>query len=185
MEKYLARPSYSALGSVHENEEQAKQQATIYRDWNDEMTGYYRVFGEHSGEPRPIIPMQDIVPSRENYVRSLEAYEKDKQQFEEEVEKMRKQRFEWFFDIQRRYINLGTTYNHHDLLKVTYRKTTGRKHSVIGIVYDVWITNQGEIRPKLGKKYDNPDEELVSVEVLKRRNEMDNREIFRILHGMS
>ena len=90
MEKYLARPSYNALGSVHETEEQAKQQATIYRDWNDEMTGYYRVFGEHSGEPRPIIPMQDIVPSRENYVRSLEAYEKDKQLFEEEVEKMRK-----------------------------------------------------------------------------------------------
>ena len=184
MEKYLARTGYSSLGSVHETEKEAKEQAIVYRDWNDEMTGYYKVFGEHSSEPRPIVAISDEVPSREEYLRSMADYEEEKARFEEEVERMRKERFEKYYDIQRRYINLGTEYNHHDLLKVTYRKANGRKHSVTGIVYDVWITPIGEIRPKLGKVYDNPDQKIVSIEILKRRNDMDAREIFRTLHRM-
>ena len=184
MKKYLARTDYSSLGSVHETKEQAEQQATAYRDWNDDVTGYYKVFGEHASEPRPIAEMEDVVPTREEYVRSLAEFEEEKKRFDEEVERMRKQRFEKFFDIQRRYINLGTSYNHHDLIKVTYRKPTGRKHSVIGIVCDVWISPIGEIRPKIGKVYDKAEEEIVSIEVLKSRNEMDNREIFRKLHRL-
>ena len=181
MQKYLARTGYSSLGSVHDTKEQAEKQATAYRDWNDDVSGYYKVFGEHSSEPRAIAAMEDIVPTREEYVRSLSEYEEDKKRFDEEVERMRKERFEKFFDIQRRYINLGTPYNHHDLIKVTYRKEIGRKHSVTGIVCDVWITPQGEIRPKIGKVYDK-GEEIVSIEVLMPRNKMDNREIFRKLH---
>lgn len=181
MKKYLARTGYSSLGSVHDTIEQADKQATAYRDWNDDVSGYYKTFGEHSIEPTPIAVLEDIVPTREEYVRSLIEYEEDKKRFDEEVERMRKERFEKFFDRQRRYINLGTQYNHHDLIKVTYRNAIGRKHSVTGIVYDVWITPQGEIRPKIGKAYDK-GEEIVSIEVLKPRNDMDNREIFRKLH---
>ena len=184
MEKYLARTGYSSLGSVHETKSEAEHQAIVYRDWNDEMTGYYKVFGEHSSEPRPIVAISDEVPSREEYLRSMADYEEEKARFDEEVERMRKERFEKYYDIQRRYINLGTSYDHHDLLKVTYLKPNGRKRIVTGIVCDVWITSQGEIRPKLGKVYDRPEDKIVSIEVLKRRNEMESREIYRILHRM-
>ena len=179
--KYLAKTDYCALGSVHPTEEQAAQQSTLYRDWNDEVSGYYDVFGEHSTEPYPVITIEDKCPTAAEYIEAMKECEEVKKQLEEEIKQLKAKRLGKYWDITRRYVNLGTNYNHHDLVEVTYRRN-GRKRRVRGIVYDVWITEQGEIRPKIGKINDKPEDELLSVKVIKPRNEMTAREIFRILH---
>lgn len=181
MSKYLAKTDCCTLGSVHETKEKAEQQATAYRDWNDEVTGYYKVFGEHSVEPSPVIPMEDQCPTAEEYVAAMADYEKESAKLDEEIRRMKEKRLGKYWDMTRRYVNLGTNYNHHDLIEVTYLRK-GRKHKVTGIVYDVWITEHGEIRPKIGKYYDRATDEMVSVKVIKRREEMTAREIYNILH---
>jgi len=181
---FLAQTGYCTLGSVHETRQAAQEQATTYRDWNDNVSGYFRVFGKHSIEPAPVRPMVNECPTAEKYIAALNEYREEKRKFEEEVERMRQERFCKFFLLQRQYINLGTPYNHHDLIEVVYQRPSGRKHKVTGIVYDVWITEAGEIRPKIGKYYDNPDETIVSIRVVKQRNDMFDREIFRTLHNI-
>lgn len=183
MSKYLAKSNFSSLGSVHDTKDQAEKQATAYRDWNDDVSGYYNVFGEHSTEPAAPIPMTDEKPSREQYLFAMEKYEQVKKELDEEINRLRRTRLEHYWDIQRRYINLSTPYNFHDLIKVTYLRHTGRRYSIKGIVYDVWITASGEIRPKLGNQYDKGDE-IIDIEVLQPRDTMTNRQIFRILHGI-
>lgn len=181
--KFLATTGFNTLGSVHPTSEQASQQSTAYRDWSDEVSGYYKVFGKHSYDPYPIYPMEDKCPTRAEYVAAIKEYEEAKRKLDEEIDQLKKKRLGKYWDMTRRYVNLGTNYDHHDLVEVIYRRN-GRKRRVQGIVYDVWITEQGEIRPKLGKYNDRETDELVSVEVLKRRNDMTDREIFRILHNI-
>lgn len=179
--KYVATTGITTLGSVHPTAEQAAQQSTAYRDWNDEVSGYYDVFGEHSVEPSPVYPIEDRCPTAAEYAEAMKECEEVKKRLEEEIEQLRAKRLGKYWDMTRRYVNLGTNYDHHDLVEVTYRRN-GRKRKVRGIVYDVWITEQGEIRPKIGKIYDKPEDEHVSVVVLKKRNDMTDREIYRILH---
>ena len=177
MKKYIVTVSWDCHGSVYDTKEEAIKRAIHDRDLSDDMTGYFQVFGKHSREPEDIIPMEYRTISREEYLANEREIERKEEEYEKTIAKLRREMFAPLEKIRIAYVNFGTTYEHYDLIKLTYRKN-GRKRSIKGIVCGVMVTKDAEIRPDLrGKNYPK-DAEIVSIEVLKKAMEMDVQEIY-------